>query len=137
MANLDTAIEISVAASKVDCARGSEDLFAASPSDVIQLIAEARVAGRINDCVIYLLARLPVHALIERRRRLSEIAKRPRRSRVDASRIIEIGRTLQDRGAHEIVGIVWQRLDGEVSQATVRKHLRTAGIIPPSEKKGS
>ena len=137
MVNLDTAIEISTAASKVDCADDPEDFSAASPNDVIQLIAAARAAGKINDRVIYLLARLSPSGLIDLRRYMSEKAKEPRQPRVDVGRIVEIGLTLSDRDAHEIASIVFQRLGGDVSKNSIRKHLRRAGVIPPAKKKGS
>lgn len=135
--NLDLAIAISEAVLRVDCAKRPADFSAVSPSDVMRDIALALADGKINESVVYLLARHSARELIELRRRMSENAQRPRQPRVDVDRIEKLGLPLKGRDAQEITSLVWKRMDGAVSQTTIRKHLRNAGIIPPGKKNGS
>lgn len=75
--NLETAIAISEKASQEDAAVPDGDPFAAvSAGDVIQVIADARAAGKINDCVIYMLAKFTAHELENQLRQQKKLFKK-------------------------------------------------------------
>ena len=72
MDNLDTAIELSEMAAKVDIASSESDPFPiVSLNDVLTFIAELRNSKRLDDEVVYMLARFPTNELQERKLSLS------------------------------------------------------------------
>lgn len=85
---LETAIEISKAASKVDEPAPDGDPFSAVlASDVLHLIKQEMAAGRVTESVIYFIARNSLYELEaqlrqlreEKSRHMREIARRSRR----------------------------------------------------------
>jgi len=144
MDNLDTAIELSEIAAKADIASSDSDPFPiVSLNDVLTFIAELRSNGRLNDEVVYMLARFPTNELKEQKRIISlqnsRNAQNPRSPRVApevVDLIIKTGRTLLNTGRapREIVGIVEARLGSRLSRKTILKYLRESGIVSVPKK---
>ena len=148
MDNLDTAIELSEIAAKADIASSDSDPFPiVSLNDVLTFIAELRSNGRLNDEVVYMLARFPTNELKEQKRIISlqnsRNAQKPRSPRVTpevVNRIQEIGSSLlsSGRARHEIASIVEMRLTHlghRPSSKTIRKYLRALKIISEPKKR--
>lgn len=136
--DFETAIEISVAAAKVDDPGPDGDPFSAVlASDVFELIRGKTVMGLINENVIYFLARHSMHELQQlrdqKRQHMSAIAKRPRQPRIDEDlkeRLVSMGLRLKGtQSSHEIVGTISQQILDAPSKKTIRKYLREAGVI--------